>query len=501
MLRIVRRALAIAFTVSISLLFLDFTGTVHRWLGWLAKAQFMPAVLAAHALVVGLWLVTTLLLGRVYCACVCPLGVLQDLSSWIAGRRKKNRFRHRVAQPLWRYLSLGVYGAALLLGIGTISALVEPYGAYGRIVSAIGSPVYLLSNNLLAVLAVRFNSYAFYSVDVWLRSVSTLAIALTSLITLAILSWKAGRLYCNTICPVGAILGLVSRFAVLKPRVNHDSCNGCGLCAKNCKASCIDPTLKTVDYSRCVACMNCTVACPQGAIKFRAMSSKDAKPNVAAALDTRGASRRQVVMTSIAALFTVSRGVQARPRTASAGDGGLAVVSPKHAPSRKSRIVPPGSRTLHNFEVRCTGCQLCVSVCPNQVLRPSNHPLHLMQPESSFEKGYCRPECVKCSEQCPSGAIHPVTVPQKSAIQVGHAVWQRDACIILVDHVHCGACARHCPTGAIRMVAAAANGAAGHRFPSIDVERCIGCGACEYYCPARPQSAIYVEGHERHRLV
>ena len=173
----------------------------------------------------------------------------------------------------------------------------------------------------------------------------------------------------------------------------------------------------------------------------------------------------------------------------------------KKIPNRTTPVVPPGAQGLRNMAAHCTGCQLCVSVCPNQVLRPSGKPGTLMQPEASYERGYCRPECVKCGEVCPAGAILKITTADKSAIQVGHAVWIKENCVSLTDGVDCGNCARHCPVGAITMVASDPDVPDSPKIPVVNVERCIGCGACENLCPARPFSAIYVEGHECHRVI
>ena len=125
----------------------------------------------------------------------------------------------------------------------------------------------------------------------------------------------------------------------------------------------------------------------------------------------------------------------------------------------------------------------------------------LMQPEMSYERGYCRPECNRCSEVCPTGAIQHIGEDEKSSIQIGHAVWVKKNCVAVTDKVECGNCARHCPVGAIEMVPLDENDEDTPFIPSVNVERCIGCGACENLCPARPLSAIYVEGHEVHREV
>ena len=180
-------------------------------------------------------------------------------------------------------------------------------------------------------------------------------------------------------------------------------------------------------------------------------------------------------------------------------DGGLAVIEDKVAPERLTPITPPGSLSAKNMARRCTGCQLCVSECPNDVLRPSTGLFTVMQPVMSFERGYCRPECNRCSSVCPSGAIKPISIEEKSSVQIGHAVWIKKNCIPVTDGVECGNCERHCPTGAITMVQLDENDEESPMIPTVNESKCIGCGACEHLCPARPFSAIYVEGHEVHR--
>lgn len=182
-------------------------------------------------------------------------------------------------------------------------------------------------------------------------------------------------------------------------------------------------------------------------------------------------------------------------------DGGFAEVLPKKAPNRKTPITPFGSESVEKFYKHCTACQLCVTVCPNNVLRPSSRLEHLMQPEMSFEKGYCRPECVKCSEVCPAGAILKITPEEKTEWKVGTAGVDYDLCVVNRDGVSCGNCARHCPVGAIRMVKKNPDDEKSLRIPSVNEEKCIGCGACENLCPSRPISAITVNGYSVHHNV
>lgn len=487
-------AAAICFTL-ITLLFLDFTGSLHTWFGWLAKIQFLPAVLALNVGVVVLLVALTLLFGRVYCSVICPLGVFQDIISWIAGKRKKNRFRYSPALSWLRYSVLVLFVAALLAGFASWAALIAPYSAYGRMASTLFAPLYQWGNNLLAYFAERADSYAFYSTEVWIKGTSTLIVAIATFVVLFILAWRNGRTYCNTICPVGTVLGVLSRFSLFRPVIDTTRCNGCQSCARNCKASCIDAKNHTIDYSRCVVCMDCIEKCSQGAIRY--IPRHKAK-QACLAPDEKGGNHSRRAFLSLTGLLATTALLKAQEKKV---DGGLAIIEDKKIPKRATPITPPGSLSAANMAQHCTACQLCVSVCPNQVLRPSSNPATFMQPEMSYERGYCRPECAKCAEVCPTDAIHLTSLAEKSSIQIGHAVWIKKNCLPVTDGVSCGNCARHCPTGAIQMVPSDPDVTDSPQIPVINVERCIGCGSCENLCPARPFSAIYVEGHKNHRII
>lgn len=493
MLRKIRLTLAILFFAGITLLFLDFTGTIHAWLGWMAKIQFLPAALALNVGVVLALVVLTLLFGRIYCSVICPLGVLQDIISWLGGKQKKNRFRYSKAKSVLRYGVLALFVIALVAGVGSFVALLAPYSSFGRIASNLLAPIYKYGNNVLAYFAAQAESYSFYETEVFIKSLPTFIIAAITFVVIVVLAWRGGRTYCNTICPVGTVLGFLARFAWFKPVIDTTKCNGCGLCGRNCKASCINSKEHAIDYSRCVACMDCIEKCKRNAISFKHVSKASAK----ATTDEKTAEGRRNFI-SATALVATTAALKAQEKKV---DGGLATIENKKIPQRGTSIVPPGAVSLRNMAQHCTGCQLCVSACPNNVLRPSTDLTKLMQPESSYENGYCRPECTKCSEVCPAGAIKPISMEDKSSTQIGHAVWVKENCVVLTDEVNCGNCARHCPTGAIQMVPSDPNDRRSRKIPVIDTERCIGCGACENLCPARPFSAIYVVGHEVHRTI
>ena len=550
MLRKIRITLAAICFVAVTLLFLDFTGTLHLWFGWLAKIQFLPAVLALNFVVIAILLVLTLLFGRIYCSVICPLGIFQDCVSNLSSRRKGKKARFSYSKEIkWlRYGVLVLFVIALVAGLNALVALLAPYSAYGRMVQSLLAPVWQWGNNLLAWIAERQDSYAFVTKEVWLKSLPTLIVAAVTFIVVVVLAWRNGRTYCNTICPVGTTLSFFSRFAMFRPVIDKSKCKSCHACERKCKAACIDVDNHKIDYSRCVDCFDCIDSCRLGALKYRfawgrgvgsgstgaktpqnapvgsKMTSDESKNGqnrssaaptpVAESVVRQGSptieatdnGRRAFLVGGAAViggslLSSIPMRAEDEEIKDKKRDGGFAEVLPKKSPNRKTPITPFGSESVEKFYKHCTACQLCVTVCPNNVLRPSSRLEHLMQPEMSFEKGYCRPECVKCSEVCPAGAILKITPEEKTEWKVGTAGVDYDLCVVNRDGVSCGNCARHCPVGAIRMVRKNPDDEKSQRIPSVNEEKCIGCGACENLCPSRPISAITVNGYSVHHNV
>ena len=489
----IRITLACVTLLCITWLFLDFTGTAHHWFGWLPKIQLLEAVLALNVVVIAALVVLTLIFGRIYCSVICPLGILQDIFGKLGMKAKKNRYTYSREMRWLRYPVLVLFIIACAAGVGSIVQLLAPYSAFGRIATSLLQPLWKMGNNVLATIAEQSDSYAFYHVETGVPNMTVVTtIAVVTLVMLAVLAWRNGRTYCNTVCPVGTVLSLLSRFSWLKIHFDTEKCRNCSLCTKNCKAACIDYKTHTVDYSRCVVCGDCLEQCKFGALKYSGKSGKPAESE-----DSRKpAETRRSFLLSSALLATAAMAQEAKKT-----DGGLAEIQDKVAPERQTPLTPPGSLSAKNMAQRCTGCQLCVSECPNQVLRPGTNWMSIMQPTMSYELGYCRPECTRCSEVCPAGAIKPIRHEDKASTQIGHAVWIKKNCIPLTDGVECGNCARHCPVGAIEMVPADPDDEEGAYVPAVNEARCIGCGACENLCPARPFSAIYVEGHEVHKEI
>ena len=501
MLRKIRIAIATVMITLVTLLFLDITGTLHTWLGWVAKIQFLPALMALNAVVIVALVVLTLIFGRIYCSVICPLGIMQDIVAWKGWGRKKNRYRYSREKRVARYGVLAVFIVAFAAGIGSVVALLAPYSSYGRIVTNLLRPVYETGNNLLAAIAEHFGSYAFYSTEVWIKSLPTFIIASLTFVIIAVMAWRGGRTYCNAICPVGTILSFLSRNSWLKIRFDEEKCRKCGKCSRNCKAACIDFKAMSVDHSRCVVCGDRLEMCEFDALHYCRRKKAAKKPIETKVTDTPTSETpdqgRRAFLVGAAIATTAATIGQEKQKV----DGGLAAIEKKVAPHRTTPVTPPGSLSAKNMATRCTACQLCVAQCPNEVLRPSTDLKKFMQPTMSYERGYCRPECNRCSKVCPAGAIQPIALPEKVSTQIGHAVWIRENCIPVTDGVSCGNCERHCPTGAIEMVPLDPDDELGAWIPTVDETRCIGCGACENLCPARPLSAIYVEGHEVHKQI
>ena len=475
-LRTIRILVATVITVCLIMTFVDPLGWAARYLGWTAEIQLIPAILSigkygglASVIVLALLVVLTLLFGRVYCSTICPLGAMQDVFRRLK-IGKRVQYHYHPENKVLRWSILAIFLILLCIpAVGWIAYLLDPYSDFGRIVTA-------ASHHTLEA--------AFWAGVVWF-------------VGLGIWSQLRGREYCNTICPAGTLLSFLSRFALLRPVVEKSRCTRCGACEHTCKAEAITPAkhgeaYPTVDMTKCVGCYDCLSTCPQQAIQMGSRNREPITENREPATDT-GRRRFLGILGGLTIVGTVK--VQAQKM-----DGGLAHIEKKKVPARALPVRPAGSVSIRHFEKHCTACQLCVSVCPNKVLRPSQDLSRLMLPELQFDEGYCMVTCNRCAQVCPTEAITKIRQEEKSVIQTGHAVWVKENCIVATDHVACGNCAEHCPTGAIQMVSGQALGIDG-QIPVVDEEKCIGCGKCEYLCPARPFSAIYVEGHEEQRRI
>ena len=452
---------------------------------FLIDRQFLPqllAVVSGHAAVAAILgltgiIVVTLLFGRLYCSLLCPLGILQDVLSWLPRQLKwrKKRFH---SLPALRVLR----GAIVVLALTAIASgfllpllLLDPYSGFGRIAANIAAPLFVKLNNRCVewLGAARFDWL--YPREMPSLTLVVIIMAIVTLAILAVLSWYGGRLFCNSLCPVGAILSIFSRFSLFR-LVIGGTCTSCGLCAGQCKAGCIDAKKRLLDFERCVMCLNCVAACRSGAFHFESRWRRKAVPGEETAPSDMGRRNFLLATGTTAALM-----IAAPPL--------LKNIKPKQIP-----VMPPGALNLRHFQNTCTACHLCVSSCPTKVIRPANLEYGLggmMLPRLDFLRNMCEFNCTVCSNVCPNGALRPLTRAQKQITRIGQVSYRRQYCVIPIQKTDCGACAEHCPTGAVKMVP----WEDGLTIPHTEVSICVGCGSCEYICPAKPK-AIVVIGQE-----
>ena len=490
-----RIALSLIFFTVYSMVLLDLSGTIPvRFTRGILYLQFAPSVVHFFTLasLAGLGFIFIILLtfifGRVYCSSLCPLGVFQDLTARIT-RRLTHRKRYHHSRPYRKlnYSVLIVVTAMAFAGFLLPLNLIDPYSNFGRISTGLARPALILLNNSIAALLEKNDLYTLPRVA--FRNFSLIATLYSALILIAlslVTMWH-GRLFCNTLCPVGSLLGRVSQYALFKFKIDELRCNSCGRCATSCKSECIDSIAHTIDASRCVSCFNCIGSCPYKGISYN-YSQKAA--TVHATLVETDKNKRNlfggaVALLSLSALAFVPREIE--------------IGKPSTIPEKKKNpICPPGSKGFEHFNETCTACHLCVSLCPTQVLKPSVLEYGLigfLQPLLDYHASFCNFDCRLCGEVCPTGAILPLLAEEKKLLQLGKSIFVKENCIVHTRKTSCGACSEHCPSKAVNMVPYEGS----LKIPKVNQDICVGCGACEYACPTKPYKAIYVDGHRLHQ--
>ena len=492
-LKVLRVILAIILFTPILLIFIDFIDVVPDSIARILDWQLLPAILAVETTIIFLLFLLTLLLGRVYCSVICPAGILQDIFNRISciGKKKKNgkmRFRYHKPANWLRYTILGVTAVLVFFGFIELCLLLDPYSNFGRIAANIFRPAAMWVNNHIAELLSTMGNYSLYHVSIKITSAALIA-SIIAFFTFAVMVYFRGRLFCNSICPVGALLSIVSRFSIFRISINKDACNKCKSCERSCKAEAIDAANMKVDISRCVTCFNCTSSCTKSAIKYRFAPLTLIKAKAKATIPEPEAeniseSRRSFITTSAAVAGTVPL---------------FALAQNNNTPAaKKLPVTPPGSISIERFKDLCTGCHLCVVQCPTQVLKPAGLQYgfdYMLKPYMSFDNKYCNYSCIVCGEVCPADAIRPMSEERKKVIQIGIAEFYLDLCIVKTDETDCGACSEHCSTQAVHMVPYKGT----LTIPKIEPELCIGCGGCESICPVRPERAIVVISNTVHQ--
>ena len=265
MLKAIRIVAALAVFVGLNLFFFGFV----EGAGCLAQIQFVPACLAFNFVVIGVVAGLTLLAGRLYCSVVCPRGIFQDVMLRLRWLFVRKDFAYRSGHPVLRAVFAVVFVVLALCGCAALAGLIEPYSVYGRFATHLFEPLAAMCANAAADLAAKWGHPCMLKTEIFVRGWAALGVAGTSFLALTVLAAWRGRLFCNTVCPVGAVLGLLSAKAPFKIRLDAAKCVKCGLCAKACKAECIDVAKGTVDQSRCLRCFNCLRTCKKEAMSWK----------------------------------------------------------------------------------------------------------------------------------------------------------------------------------------------------------------------------------------
>jgi len=491
----IRIIASLLFFIPTSLLFLNFIGIIPGgFYDYVLFFQFIPSVIKFVDILtftsIGflIVLITIIFFGRIYCSSICPLGTLQDIISNLSKKISGVSYYSWSKDLKWlKYSILMVTVLSIPISGVFITGLLDPFSNFGRILTTLIRPLIILLNNLLAIFLESFDYYIIYPVDIKEISIAGFIFSIIILFTLLLMSYKKGRFFCNTICPVGALFGLISKVSIFKIKIKEDGCEGCGICETVCKAECINAETKEINFERCIVCFNCFRECPTSAINYY---KEDYSAQNSGSEFSEG--RRRF----ISGMYTLVGGLS-----------GISFAQVQIIPEKKSTkpvnrlapVSPPGSNNFDHFTSTCTACQLCISVCPTQVLQPSI--LHyglagFLQPRMDYITNYCNYECVLCTEVCPTGALEILLPEAKKLIQLGKSKFVKENCIVETEKKECGACSEHCPTKAVKMIPYENK----LHIPEVKNEYCVGCGACEYACPTKPYKAIYVEGNPKHLI-
>ncbi len=420
----------------------------------------------------------TIAFGRVYCSFLCPLGIFQDVIIFFSRKTIKRR-KNRYQKPynLIRYPILILTVISSIIGSLIFINFLDPYSFFGRIATNLFKPLFVFINNVIVSIFERFDIYALSMIEIHQITPLILTPTLLLFLILLVMSIFRGRMYCNTLCPVGTLLGIISRFSIFKITIDKEKCTSCGQCETECRAGCIDLRNQTVDTTRCVVCFDCLEICTKSAVEYNlTIKRKEKKIDL---------SRRNLLKDSVStvgSMILLNFPLRLFPKKS--------VQEGKSVP-----ITPPGSISIEHFTAACTACHLCVNACPSKVLKPTFLEYGLtgiMQPSMDYKKGYCEYECNICGKVCPTGAIKPLSLEEKKLTQIGKVHFIEDYCVVYKNNKDCGACAEICPTHAVFTVEKD-----NVFYIETDVDFCIGCGACEHVCPEIPK-AIFVKGNRVH---
>jgi polyferredoxin/formate hydrogenlyase subunit 6/NADH:ubiquinone oxidoreductase subunit I len=475
------------------------THTVYRWL-WRGLLVLIP----------------TLILGRVFCGWICPLGALQQFVSWLFNiRRNKDRLdanRYKSVFQL-KYIVLVVFLVMSAFGALQIG-LLDPICLLTRSIVTTVQPavdVALPPEASFLTSAPGAPEQRVFDGAWFVGSLLLLLLGMTLVIP---------RFFCRVLCPLGALLGVLSRFSFWRIERDVTKCTDCDLCLRGCEGA-SDPQ-DALRKSECFVCFNCIDDCPEDALSFALtpIPAKDRIVNLRYSSDKRAPTATLFGTPVISKRHETEKKAPELPRRRWILAGALGVIAfpflrLSNAVNKrgydKKAIRPPGSVAEPEFLERCIKCDQCINVCPTNVLQPSTLSQGglegLWTPVMNFRVGFCQYNCTLCSEVCPTGAIQKISLQRKlgaeryqkqGPIRLGTAFYDRGRCLPWAMETPCVVCEEVCPVspkaiGSYTEVITRWDGTkVTLNKPYIRPELCIGCGICEHECPVGDEPAVYV---------
>lgn len=461
---------------------------------------WLSSLLSGQHLIKGFWwglglILMTLFLGRIFCGFVCPLGTIHHVVSWIKPTLKGKlmvQANQKTPSQRVKYFLLIALLVGALMGLN-LMGLMSPISLLFRSLAlAVFPGLGIGIKELFDVMAnsdIKILNQLSYGAEVLVSPIfgygyqSYQTAWFIGLIFLVILFLNRIRIrfWCRVLCPLGALLGIFSRFSILRLEKDHEKCTNCTLCTKNCQGAASPMPGQDWENAECLLCFNCFDSCPEGALsfRFRWYPKLNRKPDMG----------RRAVLTGLLAGISI-------PLLGRLG-------GQVHKVSDPRLIRPPGSLPEEDFLNLCQRCGLCMKVCPTNVINPTLAEAGMAgfwTPHLIMIQGYCEYTCTLCGNVCPTGAIREISVKEKieRPIRIGSVYVERGRCLPWSGNGPCIVCQELCPTSpkAIYFQKGVVKGPDGKeipvQLPYVDLKKCVGCGICEYKCPVKGRPAIRV---------
>ena len=497
----VRRIIQWCFFALFSAAFLPlFSDNLKLLIHPVINLQFFPALISAP-LISAVIIILTFVFGRIYCSSVCPFSTVQDI---FIGRKKKYNYS-RLKITVRYFMPIASF-FLLIAGFPSLASMADSYSLSGRIMLAFNRIIIM---PLIRLISLIFRQFSVYLPE-WELQFNYLPFVFTVpvFVLIILMIRKRGRLYCNTLCPVGALLSIPAKYSLFAVRIIKENCTECGACEKVCKAEAASSSSRYIDQSKCISCFNCLSVCRFNALEYGKKNSRGEKSfNKKENREKRSSKENHSEVKDLLKKRDFPGRRDFLKKTAA---GSVILLSSLLIKNRKNMIplsdnasaIPPGSESRVNLMSKCVSCSLCINNCPSGVLQPAVFTQLGVSgfgvPYLDYNKGFCSYSCKTCSDVCPTGAIRRLDIEKKKLIKIGEAHFERKFCIVETDKTSCGACAEICPTGAIDLIHIGDSDSGPLEIPLISSIYCIGCGACQYVCPVEDKNAIFVNPFSVH---